>query len=81
MGDVELAAGQLHATADEVVARGQLLHLSEKQADDYGFDGRVRRLAQGLALLSADPNHLAGACAQLAAPDQPPASPPRRAGP
>ncbi|WP_327169676.1 hypothetical protein [Streptomyces subrutilus] len=81
MGDVELAAGQLHATADEVVARGQLLHLSEKQADDYGFDGRVRRLPQGLALLSADPNHLAGACAQLAALDQPPASPPRRAGP
>ncbi|MFE1190119.1 hypothetical protein [[Kitasatospora] papulosa] len=66
-----LAAEQLHAAADAAVARGQLLSLPEKQADDYEYDGRVRRLAEDLALLSANPDHLAGACAQLAALDPP----------
>ncbi|MEU0633038.1 hypothetical protein [Streptomyces sp. NPDC005989] len=66
-----LAAEQLHAAADTAVVRGQLLRLPEKQDADYEFDGRVRRLAEDLALLSANPDHLAGACAQLAALDQP----------
>ncbi|MCZ4101034.1 hypothetical protein [Streptomyces sp. H39-C1] len=66
-----LAAAQLHAAADALVARGQLLSPPEKQEGDYEFDGRVRRLAEDLALLSANPDHLAGASAQLAALDQP----------
>ncbi|MFJ2915065.1 hypothetical protein ACIO8F_38015 [Streptomyces sp. NPDC087228] len=66
-----LAAEQLHAAADTAVVRGQLLRLPEKKDTDYEFDGRVRRLAEDLALLSANPGHLAGACAQLAALDQP----------
>ncbi|OMI35293.1 hypothetical protein [Streptomyces sparsogenes] len=67
----ELAADQLHAAADALITRGQLLSLLDKQGDDYGFDGRVLRLAEDLALLSANPDHLAGACAQLARLDQP----------
>ncbi|MFE4829359.1 hypothetical protein [Streptomyces sp. NPDC056672] len=67
----DLAAEQLHAAADAAVVRGRLLRLSEKQANDYEFDGRVRRLAEDLALLSANPDHLASACAQLAALDPP----------
>ncbi|MFJ4576793.1 hypothetical protein ACIP4W_36415 [Streptomyces sp. NPDC088846] len=67
----DLAAEQLHAAADTAVVRGQLLHLPEKQENDYEFDGRVRRLAEDLALLSINPDHLAGACAQLAALDPP----------
>ncbi|MFE9469238.1 hypothetical protein ACFYNW_37525 [Streptomyces virginiae] len=66
-----LAAEQLHAAADAAVVRGELLQVTEKQESDYEFDGRVRRLAEDLALLSANPDHLAGACAQLAALDQP----------
>ncbi|MFE3991596.1 hypothetical protein ACFXPW_07845 [Streptomyces goshikiensis] len=66
-----LAAEQLHAAADALVTRGRLLSLSEKQEADYEFDGRVLRLAENLVLLSANPDHLAGACAQLAALDQP----------
>ncbi|GAA2345139.1 hypothetical protein OKJ48_40005 [Streptomyces kunmingensis] len=66
-----LAADQLHATADALVARGQLLSWADKQEDDYEFDGRVLRLAEDLALLSANPDHLAAACAQLARLDQP----------
>ncbi|MFJ3594590.1 hypothetical protein ACIQUY_34940 [Streptomyces sp. NPDC090231] len=58
----DLAAEQLHAAAGAA-----LLHLPEKQENDYEFDGRVRRLAEDLALLSVNPDHLAGACAQLAA--------------
>ncbi|MFE6946118.1 hypothetical protein [Streptomyces chartreusis] len=66
-----LAAGQLHAAADALVTRGQLLSVSDKQEDDHRFDGRILRLAEDLALLSANPGHLAGACAQLARLDQP----------
>ncbi|GAA1341429.1 hypothetical protein GCM10009647_085090 [Streptomyces sanglieri] len=53
------------------MVHGQLLSHSEKPADDYAFDGRVRRLAEDLALLSTNPDHLAGACAQLALLEQP----------
>ncbi|MEU8776590.1 hypothetical protein [Streptomyces sp. NPDC048606] len=53
------------------MVRGQLLRLPGKTDTDYEFDGRVRLLAEDLALLSANPDHLAGACAQLAALDQP----------
>lgn len=67
----DLAADQLHAAADALVPRGQLLTWSDKQEGDYEFDGRVLRLAEDLALLSANPDHLAGACAQLARLDQP----------
>ncbi|MEV8547260.1 hypothetical protein [Streptomyces sp. NPDC051572] len=66
-----LAADQLHAAADSLVARGQLLSPEDKQANDYNFDSRVRRLAEDLALLSNNPDHLAGACAQLSRLDQP----------
>ncbi|MFF2922516.1 hypothetical protein ACFVTP_08940 [Streptomyces celluloflavus] len=67
----ELAADQLHAAADTLVTRGQLLTWSDKQEGDHEFDGRVLRLADDLALLSANPDHLAGACAQLGRLDQP----------
>ncbi|MFD0034070.1 hypothetical protein ACFVJK_38740 [Streptomyces sp. NPDC127172] len=67
----DLAADRLHAAANALVTRGQPLSWPEKQADDYEFDGRVRRLAEDLALLSTNPDHLAGACAQLALLDQP----------
>ncbi|MFF0451572.1 hypothetical protein ACFYT4_35360 [Streptomyces sp. NPDC004609] len=53
------------------MTRGRLLSLPEKQADDHESDGRILRLAEDLALLSANPDHLAGACAQLASLDQP----------
>ncbi|RSN59623.1 hypothetical protein DMH12_10230 [Streptomyces sp. WAC 04229] len=66
-----LAADQLHAAAGALVTRGQLLTWSDKQENDYEFDGRVLRLADDLALLSANPDHLAGACAQLARLDPP----------
>jgi hypothetical protein len=68
---VDLAADQLHAAADALVTRGQLLTWSGKQEGDHEFDGRVLRLAEDLALLSANPDHLAGACVQLARLDQP----------
>ncbi len=67
----DLAADQLHAAADALVTRGQPLTWSDKQEGDYEFDGRVLRLAEDLALLSANPDHLTGACAQLARLDQP----------
>jgi hypothetical protein len=66
-----LAADQLHAAADALVTHGRLLTWSEKQDGDYDFEGRVLRLAEDLALLSATPDHLAGACAQLACLDPP----------
>ncbi|MFJ3594869.1 hypothetical protein ACIQUY_40235 [Streptomyces sp. NPDC090231] len=66
---VHLAAERLHAAANECVARGQLLSLPEKQA--YEYDRRCRRLAEDLALLSANPDHLTGACVQLVALDPP----------
>ncbi|MFJ2400364.1 hypothetical protein ACIOUE_03610 [Streptomyces xanthochromogenes] len=56
-----LAAEQLAAAADKAVVRGQLLTLPEKKGTDYEFDGRVRDLAEDLALLSTNPDHLAGA--------------------
>ncbi|MFE4205428.1 hypothetical protein ACFRSX_31165 [Streptomyces goshikiensis] len=67
----ELGADQLHAAADALVDRGRLLELPEKQDNDYEYEGRIRRLAEDLALLGANPDHLAGACAQLASLDQP----------
>ncbi|GAA4680544.1 hypothetical protein [Streptomyces youssoufiensis] len=67
----DLAADQLQAAADALVTRGQLLTWVDKQESDHGLDGRVLRLAEDLALLSANPDHLAGACAQLARLDQP----------
>ncbi|MFJ3884326.1 hypothetical protein [Streptomyces rubrogriseus] len=67
----DLAADQLHAAADALVTRDQLLTWSDRQEDDHEFDGRVLRLAEDPALLSATPDHLAGACAQLARLDQP----------
>ncbi|MEV0282143.1 hypothetical protein AB0I22_38030 [Streptomyces sp. NPDC050610] len=66
-----LAAGQLHAAVDALVTRGQLLSWADKQEGGHEFDGRVLRLAEDLALISAHPDHLAGACAQVARLDQP----------
>ncbi|MFF4475366.1 hypothetical protein ACFYZ3_38170 [Streptomyces sp. NPDC001599] len=48
----DLAADQLHAAADALVTRGQLLTWSDRQEDDHEFDGRVLRLAEDPALLS-----------------------------
>ncbi|MFJ6636401.1 hypothetical protein ACIQMR_34255 [Streptomyces sp. NPDC091376] len=67
----ELAAEPVHAATDALVTRGRLLSQPDRQADDLGSDGRVLSLAEDLALLSANPGHLAGACAQLASMDQP----------
>ncbi|MFH8663078.1 hypothetical protein [Streptomyces afghaniensis] len=67
----DLAAEQLHAATDALITRGQLLSPPDKQADDHGSDGRVLSLAEDLALLSANPDHLTGACAQLALLDPP----------
>ncbi|MER5348363.1 hypothetical protein ABT030_50695 [Streptomyces mirabilis] len=67
----DLAAEQLHAATDALVTRGQLLSAPDRQADDHGSDGRVLSLADDLALLSANPDYLAGACAQLALLDPP----------
>ncbi|MCF2131020.1 hypothetical protein L1I79_32040 [Strepomyces sp. STD 3.1] len=66
-----VAADQLHTAADALVTRGQLLNWSDRQENDYEFDGRVLRLAEDLSLLSVNPDHLAGACAQLARLDPP----------
>ncbi|MGW6206281.1 hypothetical protein ACWF9B_21890 [Streptomyces sp. NPDC055089] len=38
---------------------------AREAAHGYEFDGRVRRLAEDLGLLSANPEHLAGACADF----------------
>ncbi|MET8658621.1 hypothetical protein [Streptomyces griseus] len=66
-----LAADQLHASANALVTRGRLLTWADRQDRDYDFDGRILLLAEDLALLSMNPDHLAGACAQLARLDQP----------
>ncbi|MDW8478401.1 hypothetical protein R3L02_42405 [Streptomyces scabiei] len=67
----DLAAEQLHAATDELITRGQLLRPPDKQADDHGSVGRVLSLAEDLALLSANPDHLTGACTHLALLDPP----------
>ncbi|MEU5136979.1 hypothetical protein [Streptomyces californicus] len=61
-----LAGEQLRAVADELVARGRLLDGSEWQLDDHEFHRRHLRLVEDLALLSANPDHLAAACDHLA---------------
>ncbi|MFJ3099636.1 hypothetical protein [Streptomyces hydrogenans] len=66
-----VAADQLHAAADALVTHGRLLNPPEKQDRDYDFEGRVLRLAEDLALLNTNPDHLTGACAQLAGLEQP----------
>lgn len=66
-----LAADQLHAAADALVTHGQLLSPPEKQDSGRDSDRRILRLAEDLALLSANPDNLAEACAQLACLDQP----------
>ncbi|MEU0984722.1 hypothetical protein ABZ488_36605, partial [Streptomyces griseus] len=66
-----LAADQLRAATDALVTHGQLLSPPEKQNEGQVLDGRILRLAEDLALLSANPDHLAWACAQLACLDQP----------
>ncbi|MEW1722869.1 hypothetical protein [Streptomyces sp. NPDC093109] len=66
-----LAADQLHAAADALVTRGQLLAWADKQEGDHEFDSRALHLAEDLALLSTNPDHLAGACAHLARLNQP----------
>jgi hypothetical protein len=67
----DLAIEQLHEATDALVNRGQLLSQPDRQDDDHGSDGRVLGLAEDLALLSANPDHLAGSCAQLASLDPP----------
>ncbi|WP_241827009.1 hypothetical protein [Streptomyces graminilatus] len=66
-----LATDQLHTATNALVTCGQLLTWSDKQEGDHEFDSRVLRLAEDLALLSANPDHLAGACAHLAQLDPP----------
>ncbi|GHG05040.1 hypothetical protein ACFFSH_39940 [Streptomyces filamentosus] len=54
-----LAADRLHAAADALVARGRLLSPSERTDSDRSFDSRLVNLAEDLALLSGNPEHLA----------------------
>ncbi|MFJ6809050.1 hypothetical protein ACIQRK_23990 [Streptomyces anulatus] len=67
----DIAAEQLHTAADALVIRGRLLDWVDKQQTDYEFTSRILRLAEDLALLSINPDHLAAACAHLARLDQP----------
>ncbi|MFI8966931.1 hypothetical protein ACIGO8_33025 [Streptomyces sp. NPDC053493] len=66
-----LAADQLHAAADALTTRGRLLSPPAKQNGDRAFASRLLSLAEDLALLSASPDHLARACAELAGLEQP----------
>ncbi|MFE5597042.1 hypothetical protein, partial [Streptomyces sp. NPDC056549] len=66
-----LAADQLDGATNSLVAQGQLLSPPKKQENNRGFDGGILRLAEDLALLSSNPDHLASACAQLTHLDQP----------
>ncbi|WP_446447259.1 hypothetical protein [Streptomyces hydrogenans] len=67
----ELLLACLPALCLPELSHGRLLSPPEKQDGDYDFDGRILHLAEDLALLSAPPDHLAGACAQLAGLEQP----------
>ncbi|WP_159401404.1 hypothetical protein [Streptomyces maremycinicus] len=63
----DLAATELRAAADECVRRGRLL--TPARNDDRKH--RAVAIAEDLALLSANPTHLAKACALLATLEQP----------
>ncbi|CCA59463.1 hypothetical protein SVEN_6177, partial [Streptomyces venezuelae ATCC 10712] len=58
----------MHTATD---ALGQLVSPPEKQDGDHDIGGRILRLAEDLTLLSANPDQLAVACAQLARLEQP----------
>jgi hypothetical protein len=66
---LDIAAEELHAVADECVRRGRLLALPRTAKDDPAH--RLLTVAQDLALLSANSQHLAKACSLLAALEQP----------
>ncbi|MFJ8469619.1 hypothetical protein [Streptomyces swartbergensis] len=67
-GLMEIAAEQLHAVADECVRRGRLLTLPRNPKDNRN---KTITVAEDLARLSANPMHLAKACALLTTLDQP----------
>jgi hypothetical protein len=67
-GLMEIAAEQLHAVADACVRRGRLLAPPRKPKDDRN---KTITVAEDLARLSANPPHLARACALLATLEQP----------
>lgn len=68
-GVFDIAAGQLHAAADECVRRGRLLSPPRNPKDD--FSTKSVTVAEDLARLSANSSHLARACALLATLEQP----------
>lgn len=68
-GVVDIAAEQLHAAADECVRRGRLLAPPRKPKDD--LRQKAVTMAEDLAQLSANPTHLAKACAALTTLEQP----------
>ncbi|MCP9211523.1 hypothetical protein [Streptomyces cucumeris] len=66
---MDIAAEQLHAAADECVRRGRLLAPPRMSTNE--FRGDIITVAQDLARLSANPKHLAKACALLTMLEQP----------
>ncbi|WP_241827279.1 hypothetical protein [Streptomyces graminilatus] len=64
-----IAGEQLHTVADECVRRGRLLALPRKQDDAPAHKSLT--VAQDLALLSTNSQHLAKACSLLAGLEQP----------
>ncbi|WP_256122567.1 hypothetical protein [Streptomyces sp. LUP47B] len=66
---LDIVAEQLHAAADECVRRGRLLTPPHKPKDDLRYKSVT--VAEDLALLSANPTHLAKACALLTTLEQP----------
>ncbi|MGW0647680.1 hypothetical protein ACWD4T_02555 [Streptomyces umbrinus] len=68
-GLMGIAAEQLHAAADECVRRGRLLTSSRNPKDDHR--NKTVTVTEDLARLSANPAHLAKACALLTTVEQP----------
>jgi hypothetical protein len=68
-GLLDIAVEQLHAVADECVRRGRLLTPPRASTDDP--QPRTLTVLEDLAQLSANPTHLAKACALITTLEQP----------
>ncbi|WP_244320558.1 hypothetical protein [Streptomyces melanosporofaciens] len=66
---MDVAAKQLHAAADECVRRGRLLTPPRTPKNEHR--NTITTVAEDLAQLSANPKHLAEACALLTTLEQP----------
>ncbi|MEU0929014.1 hypothetical protein [Streptomyces malaysiensis] len=66
---MDVAAEQLHAAADECVRRGRLLTPPRTPKNEHR--NTITTVAEDLAQLSANPKHLAKACALLTTLEQP----------